>query len=369
LLVGAGLLLRSFLQVMDVDLGFQPSHAMSIKMEYDTHGPKIEQRTALLQDVLQRVSGIPGVEAVGIADNLPLLRNRGWGAPRVKGKPYKEDEDPGSTIYVTTPGYFRAMGVHLHGRDFGWSDTMKTERAVILNQKAAQALFPGDDAVGHTVVVAGLEVRVVGVVATVHDANIEGASGWQTYLPMTQDWDASGAQLVVRSKLPADVLATSVLRTLRQINPMQPTVALIPMQDVVDHATSPRRFFAVLVGIFAGLGLLLASLGIYGVISYSVTQQTQEIGIRMALGATRERVQIGVISKTLRLALAGIAVGTVVSFAVARGISSLLFGTTPRDPVTFVGMIVLLTAVAFAAGYIPARRASRIDPMVALRAQ
>ncbi len=369
LLVGAGLLLRSFLQVMEIDLGFQPSHAMSIKVEYDTHGPKIEQRTALLQDVLQRVSGIPGVEAAGITDNLPLLRNRGWGAPRLKGKTYKDGEDPGSTIYVVTPGYFQAMGMHLHGRDFGWSDTTKSELAVVLNQKAADALFPGDDAVGHTVVVAGKEVRVVGVVATVHDTNIEGVSEWQTYLPMTQDWDTGGAQLVVRSKLPADVLAPSVLKTLRQINPMQPTVALIPMQDVVDHATSPRRFFAVLVGIFAGLGLLLASLGIYGVISYSVTQQTQEIGIRMALGATRERVQLGVISKTLRMALIGIAVGTAASFAVAKGISSMLFGTQPTDPVTFAGMISLLTVMAFLAGYIPARRASRIDPIVALRAQ
>jgi ABC-type antimicrobial peptide transport system permease subunit len=123
----------------------------------------------------------------------------------------------------------------------------------------------------------------------------------------------------------------------------------------------------VLVGLFAGLGLLLASLGIYGVISYSVTQQTQEIGIRMALGATRERVQMSVITKTLRMALIGVAVGTVASFAVARAISSILFGTQPTDPATFVGMVVLLTVVAFVAGYLPARRASRIDPMVALR--
>jgi ABC-type antimicrobial peptide transport system permease subunit len=141
------------------------------------------------------------------------------------------------------------------------------------------------------------------------------------------------------------------------------------MQSVVDRATSPRRFFAALVGIFAGLGLVLAALGIYGVISYSVTRQTQEIGIRMALGATRERVQAGVISKTLRMALVGIAVGTVASFAVAKGISSMLFGTQPTDPVTFVGMIMVLVAVAFLAGYIPARRASRINPMMALRAQ
>jgi ABC-type antimicrobial peptide transport system permease subunit len=214
---------------------------------------------------------------------------------------------------------------------------------------------------------AGQDVRIVGVVANVRDINIEEASGWQTYLPITQDWDTSGAQLVLRSKLPPQVLAPSVLSTVRAINPMQPTVELRPMQDVVDHATSPRRFFAVLVGIFAGLGLLLASLGIYGVISYSVTLQTQEIGIRMALGATRERVQMSVIVKTLRIALIGIVLGTVASFAVARGISSLLFSTEPTDPVTFEAMLLLLIAVAFVAGYLPARRASRIDPMTALR--
>jgi ABC-type antimicrobial peptide transport system permease subunit len=157
------------------------------------------------------------------------------------------------------------------------------------------------------------------------------------------------------------------MSALRRVNPGQPLTELKPMQSVVDHATSPRRFFAVLVGIFAGLGLLLASLGIYGVISYSVTRQTQELGIRMALGATRKRVQLSVISKTLRMALIGTAIGIVASLVVARAISSILFATQPADPITFAGMIVLLTAVAFLAGYLPARRASRIDPMTALR--
>jgi ABC-type antimicrobial peptide transport system permease subunit len=140
-----------------------------------------------------------------------------------------------------------------------------------------------------------------------------------------------------------------------------------PIQQIVNHAVSPRRFFVMLVGAFAGLGLLLASLGIYGVISYSVTRRTQEIGIRMALGATAGNVQMGVISKTLKLAAVGIGAGVVVSMAVANLISSMLFGTDPTDPLTFVGMIVLLGGVAVLAGYVPARRASRINPMVALR--
>jgi predicted permease len=373
LVVGAGLLLRSFLHVMDVDLGFEPGRASAMNIEYSTpvdieKNSSIEQRNAVMQDMLRRVNGIAGVEGAGVTDNLPLVRNRNWSAPTVKGRNYPKGEDDLTFVYIISPEYLKAIGMRLRGRDFAWSDNTKTESVMIINETAAQAMWPGQDAVGRMAVLMGRDIRVIGVIADVHGTAVEGAPGRQTYLPLTQ-WGGNGTQLTVRSKLPAATLAPSVLRTLREVNPEQPAVELRPMQGVVDHATSPRRFFAVLVGIFAGLGLLLASLGIYGVISYSVTRQTQEIGIRMALGATRERVQAGVVSKTLRMALVGIAVGTVVSFAVARGISSLLFGTQPEDPVTFVGMIVLLTAVAFVAGYIPARRASRVDPIVALRTQ
>jgi ABC-type antimicrobial peptide transport system permease subunit len=172
---------------------------------------------------------------------------------------------------------------------------------------------------------------------------------------------------VVRTRLAPDALASSVMRTLRAYNPEQPAAEFRPIQSIVDHAVSPRRFFVLLVSIFAGLGLVLASLGIYGVISYSVTRQTQEIGIRMALGASTGRVQLGVIARTMRLVLAGITVGTIAALAVAKWIAALLFGTETTDPATFAGMILLLSAVAFIAGYIPARRASRIDPMMALR--
>jgi ABC-type antimicrobial peptide transport system permease subunit len=158
-----------------------------------------------------------------------------------------------------------------------------------------------------------------------------------------------------------------VMSTLRDINPAQPAVEFRPIQRLVDHVVSPRRFFVLLVGVFAALGLILASLGIYGVISYSVTQRTQEIGIRMALGASQARVQVGVIGKTLMLASIGIATGTVASFMLANLMASLLFGTAARDGDTFLGMILLLLLVSVVAGYIPARRASRIHPMIALR--
>jgi ABC-type antimicrobial peptide transport system permease subunit len=206
----------------------------------------------------------------------------------------------------------------------------------------------------------------VAVAADVHEETIEGDAGWQIYYPASQQ-DPTGAELVIRTTLPPAELANDVLRTLRDINPKQPIAEFRPMQTLVDHANSPRRFFMLLVASFAGLGLLLAALGIYGVISYSVMQRTQEIGIRMALGASMAQVQMSVIAKTLRLALVGVAVGTIASLLVSKGIAVLLFGTTPTDPVTFAAMILLLGTVALVAGYLPARRASRINPMVALR--
>jgi predicted permease len=367
LLVGAGLLLRSFLHVLDVDLGFQPSRASAVRIDYDDGG-SAEKRSAILQNIANRVGSLPGVDAVGFSDNLPLDRNRSWGSPYIKGKTYKPGELPGAFVYIVSPGYLKAMGMRLRGRDFTWQDNDHGEGVVVLNESAARGLWPNEDAVGKMAVIGKKDVRVIGVIADVRDTNVEGKSGWQMYLPMMQkDWGPDGAVLVVRSKLPPEQLAGSVMRTLREINPNQAAVEFRPMQRLVDHAVSPRQFFMLLVGVFAGLGLLLASLGIYGVISYSVTRRTQEIGVRMALGASPGNVQMGVLTKTLRMAAMGIAVGAIVSIAVANLIASLLFGTKPTDPITFVAMAMVLGAVAVLAGYLPARRASRINPMVALR--
>jgi predicted permease len=365
LLIGAGLLLRSFLRVLDVDLGFQPGHAAAIKLDYDDAGDPA-RRGAILQNVLARVGEIPGIESAGIADMLPLDRNRGWGF--LAKENFGDKRRHGAFVYVVTPGYLDAMGMRLReGRDFNWHDQTHSEPVIIINQAAARREWPGRDPIGRLAYGIGRgETRVVGVISDVRESSVEDVSGAQVYIPMTQA-DPEGAELVVRTKLPPDTLASSVMRTLRSINPGQPANEFRPIQQIVDHAVSPRRFFVLLVTSFAALGLILASLGIYGVISYSVTRQTQEIGIRMALGATAGRVQMAVIQETLRLALTGIAAGTVASFAGARGIASLLFGTEPTDPATFAAMILLLTGVALVAGYIPARRASRIDPMTALR--
>ncbi len=367
LLIIAGLLLRSFLHVLDVDLGFQPSHAAAIKVDYND-GNSAAKRSVIFQRILAHIKAIPGVEAAGIVDFLPLGHNRNWGAVKVKGKLYRQGEAPSPLVYVITPGFFRAMGMRLlAGRDFSWEDSPSAQKVIIINEALARVLWPNGNALGQIAIAGGGEKRVIGVVSNVHETSIEGAAGWQIYYPATQA-EPDYAELVVRTKLPPDTLASSVLRTLRQLNPNQPAAAFLPIQQIVDHAVSPRRFFMLLVTCFAALGLILAALGIYGVISYSVTRRMQEIGIRIALGATPGNVQLLVIRATLRLTLVGVAIGVAASFGVARLIASLLFGTSPFDPATFTAIVVILTSVALVAGYLPARRASRIDPMSALRA-
>ncbi len=367
LLVGGGLLLRSFLRVLDIDLGFQPSRAGAISLDYDDGGNPAK-RAAIWQEIVRQSSMIPGVEAAGISDNLPMSRNRSWG---IAAKGEEKRDDLGYLpvfVYIVSPGYLKAMGMRLmEGRDISWEDMSNNRRVVIINETVARKLWSGQDPIGRIALTGGTDARVIGVIADVRESSAEDNAGAQMYLPATKQFGPEGANLVVRSKLPPTALATSVMGTLRQINPGQPATEFKPIQGLVDRATSPRRFFVLLVGTFACLGLLLASLGIYGVVSYSVTRQTQEIGIRMALGATETRVQLDVIWNTLRLALIGIAVGIIASLAVARLIASLLFQTAPTDPLTFVAMVILLGGVALLAGYLPARRASTIDPMVALR--
>lgn len=367
LLVGAGLLLRSFLKVLDVDLGFQPSHAAVIKIDYDDGNDKNSRirRGQILREMLRNVEAIPGVEAAGETDMLPLGRNRSWGF-LAKGHTYPKEVALAALVRIVTPGYLNAMGMHLvEGRDFNWQDVEGRENVVIINQAAARRFFPGEDPVGRLAVVNG-DTRVIGLLSDVREHSLEFSATPEIYLPAAQT-DPEGAELVIRTKLPPEALASTVMRTLRSLNPSQPAAEFRPLQQIVDQAVSPRRFFVMLVASFALLGLILASLGIYGVISYSVTRQTQEIGIRMALGATAFQVQRGVIARALRLALAGVTLGTIGSFVTARWIASLLFGTRPTDPATFGGIVVLLCAVALLAGYLPARRASRIDPMNALR--
>jgi len=365
LLVGAGLLLRSFLRVLDVDLGFQPARAAALKLDYDDGG-NAEKRGALFQEIVNRAQAVPGVEAAGIVDYLPLGQNRSWGSPAAKGKVYRRGELPSALVYVVSPGYFRAMGMRLRGRDFAWSDTQKSERVIILSESAARYLWPGEDPVGKIAVAIGKDRRVIGVVADAHQSNVEGAPSWQAYYSAMQE-GPNGAELVVRSSVAPAALATPVLKALRELNPNQPASEFQLIQAIVERAVSPRRFFMLLVTSFAVLGLTLASLGVYGVISYSVSERTREIGIRIALGATNSRVLFEVIRRALSLVALGIGIGFIASLAAARAMASMLFATQPNDIATFLAMVAVLGIVALVAGYIPARRASRIQPMVALR--
>jgi predicted permease len=370
LLVSAGLLLRSFLKVLDVDLGFQPDRAASIKLDYDdsaqSEDARVAKRSAMFQHILAQVSALPGVDAAGMADYLPLGPNREWDTPVPQGKTFAPGELPNPLVYVITPGFVPAMGIRFQGRDFTWADGRRSERVVLINASAARVYWPGEDAVGKILMRGNEEDHVVGVVDDIHEENVEGGSGSQIYYPAMQQ-NPSGAQLVVRTRLPPATLAASVLHALRELNPNQPAAEFRPVRAVVDRAVSPRRFFMFLVTGFAGLGLLLATLGIYGVISYSVTRQTPEIGIRMALGASTGLVQRQVLARTLRLALAGMVLGTLGALAVAKVIASLLFATSPWDLPTYLGMALALLLVATVSGYIPARRASCINPMEALR--
>ena len=370
LLVGAGLLIRSLIRVLDVDMGFQPAQAATIRVDPDARVSTHDQRNAYFDEVLRRVKEIPGVERAAITDALPLGSNRSWGA-WAKGVTYERGRSPVAFVRVVTDGYPAALGMPIvAGRDFSEHDTRTSEPVLIINETMARTVFPGRDPIGQYILGGcAKERRIVGVVGDVRHLALEQAAGNEMYLPMRQCRDQSSADLVVRSSLAPEPLAGALREALRPIAPNLSTNDFRTLQSLVDKSVSPRRFMVMLLGAFAVFALVLASLGIYGLISYSVNQRTQEIGIRMAMGASAGAVQKQIIAQTLWLAAIGVAIGAVASFIMARGLRSLLFEVTANDPGTFAAMLIVLTSVAVIAGYLPARRASGIDPMVALRSE
>jgi len=367
LLVGAGLLIRSFLRVLDVDLGFHPENTVALRVDPGPQYSTQVMRNNYFDEVFRHVKAMPGVVAAGLSDGLPLGRNRSWGVG-AKGIVYTAaNPGPNVFVHVVSDGYLRAMGISLGaGRDLSDRDNAAAKPVILVNETLARTLWPGRDPLGQ-IMTADIDRQVVGIVRDVHHLALEQSSGNEMYIPIRQSNDYPSVDLVVRGSLPPAALASEVRAALKQIDPNLATNEFRTMQQIVDKAVSPRRFVVYLLGGFSAFALILVSLGIYGVIAYSVNQKARDIGIRMALGASAEWLQGRIIFETLGLAVIGMGIGAAGCWLVATGLSSLLFGVTPGDPVTFAWVLVILTFVAATASYLPARRASRIDPATALR--
>jgi predicted permease len=367
LLVGAGLLIRSFLKVLDVDLGFRPERVASMRVDPNRQFHSQEETNAYFDEVLRRAKSVPGVVDAGLTDALPLGRNRSWGLG-VKGRTFPAGQNPVAFVRVVSYGYITSMGIPIRrGRDLSERDGATGEPVILINETMARTLFPGEDAVGK-ILQLDKDRHVVGVVGDVRHLALEQGAGMEMYLPIRQIGDWASLDLVIRTTLPPEQFASALRSALKPVAPDLAGNDFRLVRQLVDKSVSPRRFVVLLLGGFALFALILASLGIYGVISYSVSQRTQEIGIRMALGASAGNLQAGIVVRTLVLAAAGMTLGAVASWLLARSLSGMLFETTARDPLTFLGMLLVLGTVSAVAGYLPARRASRIDPSVALRA-
>ena len=371
LLVLGGLFLRSFRAVLNVDLGYAPSGAVAWQLHPSRDFDSYQEMTTFYRQVSDAVEALPGVESAGLIDALPLGRNRTWGM-RVVGAEYEGIEEGNDLFpHMIDPGYLETMGIPLlRGRRFHREDVRDTDPVVLINASGADELFGGSDALGHFLSIGGSDVewRIVGVVGDVRHQTLESDAGIQVYFPMAQMWDFSTMDLVVRSSVAPEILAGSVSQGLLALDSGMPTREFWTLEETVAQASSARRFILALLGVFAGVALLLAALGVYGVLSYSVAERIPEIGVRMALGATAADVRTSVVARTLMLAAAGIGLGVVVSLAGSGLVASLLFGVEPTDPFTFIGMVAVLLTVAILAGLLPAIRASRTDSVTALRA-
>jgi putative ABC transport system permease protein len=366
LLVGAGLLIRSFKRLLEVDLGFRPEQAAAWRIETANRFQNDAQQVAFFNELIRSVEAVPGVESVGLTDTLPLGRNRSWGVG-AKGVTYPQGQFPIAFPRIIDHGYLKTMRIPFRaGRDFTEHDTAESEKVLIINQAMADRLWPGQDAVGQIANVGRFERRIVGVVSNVRHSSLEEVSGLEMYLPITQSGSGS-VELVVRTKVPTESVAPGVRAALGRVDPNLPTSEFQALGQLVDQAASPKRLVTLLLGGFSLLALILAALGIYGVISYSVTQRTNELGIRVALGARATDVLKLVIGQGMMPVAIGLGIGLIAAFALTRLMSSLLFGVSATDPVTFAGIAFLLAGVALVACWLPARRAAKIDPMIALR--
>ena len=370
LVVGSGLLFRSFLKLLDVDMGFAAERVMSVRVDPDRNNVNSQETfIAYVNEVLRLTRQLPGVQGAALSNGLPLGGNNSWSIG-VKGGVYdKEHPRPQAFNHVTGDGYVATLGMKLvAGRDFSAQDGSTDPPVIIINETAARVLFPGEKAMGRFVHADRFDREVVGIVRDVHHIALDKAAGLEVYFPLRQNGNVSPLLLVVRTTLPPAAFATAIRSTLAPISANLPTNEIQTLTGLVDKSVSPRRFFTSMLGAFAVFALGLALLGIYGVISYTVSHRTQEIGVRIALGASSGQIQARIMRETLQMTAIGIALGTAGSWLGTRTLSTFLFGVTATDPVAFAGMLVVVTAVALVSGYLPARRASRIDPSVAFRA-
>src|SRR5262245_3964286 len=368
LLAGAGLLIKSFLRVRAVEPGFNSENLLTMTIPIYTARYPLEQRKIFYQDLITRINSLPGVKVAAIGP-LPLTETRTLVAPSSDAK--SEKKQPSYTNFVGVD-YFRAMGMQLRaGRSFTEQDNENAPRVIVINETMARQ-FAGEDPIGKRFGIGEQrEATVIGVMADVKRYGLESQAVSEEYHSLLQNAEVMGGniRLVVRAAGDPLKLVPAVRQQVWAINANMPVVDVMTMERRVAESVAPRRFQMMLFGAFAALALALAAVGVYGVISHSVTRRTHEIGVRMALGARPRNVLLMVIRQGMSLALVGVAIGLAASLALTRVMSGLLFNVEATDPAIFVTITLLLVFVALLASYLPARRATKVDPMIALRTE
>jgi predicted permease len=371
LLTGAGLLTRSLSRVLNVEPGYATENVIALRVDQPSGEKTGAERRAYLDGLVRTVSTVHSVASVALTDALPLGDNYGWrrwGA-RPVGAPRDSTRREGPLVRMVDAGYFATMRIPLRsGSAFTAADVPGSEPVTIINQVLADELWPGQDPIGRMMLAGGTPRRVIGVVGAVRYFSLDRDVEREMYFPIGQSGGYNSVDLVVRgSNSSLASLIAGVRAALRRADPNLPVAHFRTMQELVDRSVFARRFVVMLVAGFAVFGVVLSALGVYAVISYSVSQRTQEIGIRMALGATADGVRRGILAETGRLAVMGLTAGLPLSWMAARAIRGLLYDVGSFDVVTFAATLVALVAVAGCGGYLPARRATRVDPAVALK--
>jgi putative ABC transport system permease protein len=374
LLTGAGLLMRSFVNLLDVSPGFNPEQTLTMDLSLPgTRYGEDAKRIDFYQRLIDRIAVLPGVQAAGAVSSLPLAGLGAATSYEVVGQPLPaKGEEPVCDVRVATNGYFKALGIPLlRGRWFNETDPVDVKNRVIINEAMARRHWPNEDAIGKRIKVSWTDNRedeIIGIVGDVRQASLDTAARPTTYWPYRR-FTYPTMTLTVKMAGNLTALVDTILGIVRNQDPLLAVADIRTMEQVVGDSVAERRLTMVMLAIFAGAALVLAAVGIYGVIAYSVTQRTQEIGIRMALGARQANVLWMVVGNAMLLAATGIVIGAVGGLLLTRLMRDLLFQVRPADPTTFAGVAAVLALVALAASYFPARRAARVDPLVALRAE